>query len=139
MLGILPTLSHLHFLYPTIYSNSYCIICNTNDSQLYWLLCPNSQILHSTIINTIQQFFNHSQLDITTTQLQELHNKLTNHSCLSLNNLIRNYTNIYTTIQDFVPNTLINTVQEYANSNYLATNNTIKFLIQPSQNMYNQI
>src|SRR6185295_7630172 len=80
MLGILPTLSHLHSLYPTIYPNSYCITCNTFDGQLHWLLCPNSQTLNSTITNTIQQFFNYSWLDITTIQLQELYNKLTNHS-----------------------------------------------------------
>ena len=129
MLGILPTLSHLHSLYSTIYSNSYCIICNKYDSQLYWLLCPNSQILSSTIVNTIQQFFNYLRLDITTIQLQELHNKLTNHSCLSLNNLIRNYTNIYTTIQGFVLITLINTIQEYTTNNQLVTDIIIKFLI----------
>lgn len=87
----------------------------------------------------IQQFFNYSWLDITTIQLQELHNQLTNHPCLSPNNLIRNHTNIYTTIQGFVPFSLINTIREYTTSNQLATDITIKFLIKLSQNIYNQI
>jgi uncharacterized protein YqfB (UPF0267 family) len=139
MLGILPTLSHLHSLYPTIYPDKYCISCNTYDSQLHWLTCPNSHILNSTIINTIQQFFNNSRLDITTIQLQELHDKLINHPSISLTNLSRNYTNIYTTIQGFIPITLINTIREYTTSNQSATDTTIKFLIQLSQNIYNQI
>ena len=139
MLNSLPTLSHLHILYPTIITNTNCITCNIYESQVHWLTCPTPQILSSVISNTILQFFNSSRLDITHIQLQNLHTELNNHSCLSLNLITNNNTNIYSTIHGFVPNTLILTIRKYTNTNQTATDITIKFLIQLSQNIYNQI
>ena len=89
--------------------------------------------------NTIQQFFNSSRLKVTNTELQELHNKLFNHQCLALNNYNPNHTNVYTTLQEYVSQLLIQTIREYTDSNQTATNITIKFLIKLSHNIYNQI
>ena len=139
MLNSLSTLLHLHLLYPTTITNTHCITCNVHESQLHWLTCPTSQILSSVISNTIQQFFNSSHLDIIYIQLQNLYTELNNYSCLFLNFITNNNINIYSTIYRFVLNTLILTIQKYTNTNQTTTDITIKFLIQLSQNIYNQI
>jgi len=139
MLNILPTLSHLHLTYPATFSNINCISCNAHEGQWHWLTCPNTPNLSFMMNDTIQQFFNSSRLEVTNTKLQELHNKLFNHQCLALNNCNPNNTNVYTTLQRYVPQLLIQTIREYTDSNQTATNITIKFLIKLSHNIYNQI
>ena len=106
---------------------------------MYWLQCPNLTNINTVITNTIPQFFHPTWLETTQAQLHELYNKLYNHECLVLNNTRHNNTNIYTTIQGFIPITLIQTIREYTDSNDIAITLTIKFLLQISHNIYDQI
>src|SRR5690349_9453142 len=101
MFNLLPTLPNLHSIYPQYFPNINCISCNSHKSQMHWLTCPNVSNLNTIITNTIQNFLQTSRLDITNTQIQELHDKLTHHPSLSLTYYNRNSANIFTTIQGF--------------------------------------
>src|SRR5690242_11330760 len=137
MLGILPTLPYLYIQYPDIFPNTNCIICKNHKGHTHWLTCPGLPDLKLTIKDTIQEFFHSSRLDIMTSQLHDLHNKLSNLYCLSLNQQQSNNINIFTTIKGYIPLLLIQTIQEYTDSHKAAITITIKFLLQFTQNIYN--
>src|SRR5690349_2615177 len=134
LLSILP---NLHSIYPQYFPNINYISCNSHESQMHWLTCPNASNLNTIITNTIQHFLQTSRLDITNTQIQELHDKLTHHPSLSLTYYNKNNTNIFTTIQEFISTMLIQTIKEYTDSNKTAMNTTVQLLLQLSQNIYN--
>ena len=87
LLNILPTLHYLHELYPDNFQHNSCITCQTPEHLLHWLLCPNPINLTSIIAETITKIINHSLLDITQLQSQQLYYSLTQHNCLSVNNV----------------------------------------------------
>ena len=103
------------------------------------MLCPNPINLTSIIAETITEIINYSSLDITQSQSQQLYHSLTQHNCLSLNNAQRGQTNIYTTLQGYVPTDLITTIRPYTTSHQTATSLTTKLLTKISQKVYDRI
>ena len=139
LLNILPTLANLHALYPTNFPTINCITCNIHEHPFHWLLCPNTSTLNNIIHQAILDNINTSLLDITTTDLQILQTRLIQNPNLSLTSTSSHQTNIYTTLQGFVPIDLISTIRPYTSSNSEATRITIKLLIKISQQIYEQI
>jgi len=137
LLNILPTLTNLHTLYPQHFPDNNCITCNTHEHSLHWMLCPNptklNNIIQQTIHNTI------SSLDIPTHDLLDLQYTLTQHPCLSFNNTTSLQTNIFSTLQGFIPTDLITTFRQYSFSHQESTTMTIQLLTKISQQTYEQI
>jgi hypothetical protein len=140
LLNILPTLHHLYELYPDSFQHNNCITCQAPEHQLHWLLCPNPTNLTSIITETISETINNNSLpDITQSQLQQLNHLLTQHNSLSVNNAHRGQSNIYTTLQGYVPTDLITTIRPYTTSHQTATSITTKLLTKISQKIYDRI
>jgi len=47
LLNELPTLSHLHQLYPNIFTYNNCLSCNSQEDAQHWLFCSNNQSVHA--------------------------------------------------------------------------------------------
>ena len=139
LLNTLPTLFHFHKLYPQLINNANCITCNSLEHPFHWLTCPNTVNLSKVISESIITTITYRTLDISSIQLQELQYQLTQHSSLSLNNIQIQQTNIYTTIQEYIPKDIISTIQPYTTSRKEALSITIKLLLKLSNNIYEQI
>jgi ribonuclease HI/endonuclease/exonuclease/phosphatase family metal-dependent hydrolase len=139
LLHILPTLSYSHNLYPSLFLNINCITCNQHEQPYHWITCPNNNkllsIIHNAIINTI----NLASLEISNNQLQNLHHLLIHHYCLSFSQLPNlTSTTIYTTLQGFIPEAIIEIISQYSTLNN-ATQLCIKLLSNISDEIYEQL
>ena len=65
-LNILPTLFHLHNLFPEVITSNSCITCHVPEHSLHWIFCPNSTLLTNLIQETITETISHIA-DITIT------------------------------------------------------------------------
>jgi ribonuclease HI len=139
LLSDLPTLNHFHQINPTIYPHQNCFSCNIPETELHWLYCSYNTSITLIIKTSIQEIITSSSLDISTPQLQELHNKLFTHQTLQQSQYLDNSISIISTLRGFVPYTLIQTISYYSSSNKEATNLTIKLLLHISNSIYNQI
>ena len=102
------------------------------------MLCLNIILLTNLIQETITETITHIT-DITTTQINELQEILTQHNSLSLSNITLQQTNIYTTLQGYVPISLISSIRLFTQSQTEAKNITMKLLHKLSQKVYEQI
>ena len=140
LLNILPTLAHLHCLYPTTFNNNLCITCNKHEQNHHWLICPNNNILLSIIQQAIKDTFTQQVLDISVTELSALYHNLIYYYCLSFMQLPTSISpSIYSTLQGFIPIPIINTITQTNTSNKIATQLTITLLSKISQNIHNQL
>src|SRR5260364_70513 len=137
MLHMLPTLSHfLSINFANIHPT--CITCNQTDHGFHWLLCPNSNSISNIIQNIITQYSFSDLPDLSLNELQQLRNNLLTHYCLlPTQSTPFNTTTFYTTIQGYIPKSLINIISQHT-SYKNATNTIIKLLLLISQRIHEQ-
>jgi len=137
LLNILPTSTYLYNLYPNKFTKYTCPHCNQNDSYSHWLYCSNQPTLSNIIQNCITQIITAQSLNLDTIQVQQLQQSLLDHHCLQPSYPHNpNTVSINTTLQGFIPTSIIDTIRQYTNSYKIATHFTVKLLIQISQHIY---
>jgi hypothetical protein len=139
LLNELPTLSHLHQLYPNTFTHNNCISCNNQENSQHWLFCSNNQSIHTLIFQTIQDFFTASLLNLSTQTIRELHNQLTAHSSLQHQQPFQNLLTIETTLQGFIPLLFTELLATYTDTYKIASKLTSQFFLKLSNNIYEQI
>lgn len=135
---MLPTLSQ-YFSINSANIHPTCIACNQTDYGFHWLLCPNSNSFSNIIQNIITQYSFSDLPDLSLNELQQLRNNLLTHYCLSpTQSTPFNTTTFYTTIQGYIPKSLINIISQHT-SYKNATNTIIKLLLLISQRIHEQL
>jgi hypothetical protein len=102
--------------------------------------CPNYNLLLSIIQNTIQNTISTQTLEISNHQLQNLHQLLINHECLSFNQTFNsNSLSIFHTLQGFIPTAIIDTIAQHSDSHNTAVQLSTKLISNISTKIHEQL
>jgi ribonuclease HI len=135
----LPTPTHLNKYYPNIITHKNCFKCNQTDSEFHWITCPNTYLLQEIITQSITEVLYSTNLELTSSQLQNLQNLIINHHSLQTYLIPTDSTNLYTTLKGLIPHSLIQTIRPYTNSLHITSQITIKLFLKLNSKLYDQL
>jgi len=139
LLNELPTYFHFHKIYPYTFYNNNCFNCNLADSLTHWHTCSNPSLIFNIIQTSISEYINHTDLDLSTNQQEELIHKISNHYAFYPIPLQTNQHYLDITLKGLIPKSLIEIVQNFNISYKLVSQTIIAILLKVNELSYEQI